>query len=97
VVKTHPAASRRIGGGLVGGVQLAGPHRVVGPLPRQWLPAGLSDLSPGSVDNSVGNAAMISLKWRRSGHFCSLPKVCAVRKLLKLLATFREVVSVNTL
>ena len=36
-------------------------------MPRKWNPqswhlANLSDLSPGSVDNSVGNAAMISLK-----------------------------------
>ena len=63
-------------------------------MPRKWKSqswhlANLSDLSPGSVDNSVGKAAMISLKRRRSRHFCSLPKVCAVRKLLKLLATFR--------
>jgi hypothetical protein len=36
----------------------------------------------------VGNAATTSLNRPRSGHFCSLPKVCAVRKLLKSRANF---------
>jgi hypothetical protein len=54
----------------------------------QSAPAAINDLSPGSVDNSVGNAATTSLNRPRSGHFCSLPKVCAVRKLLKSRANF---------
>jgi hypothetical protein len=59
------------------------------PVPlRRANAAALNDLSPGSVDNSVGNAGTIILKRPLSRHFCSLPKVCAVRKPLKSLAIF---------
>ena len=47
-----------------------------------------NDLSPGPVGNSVGQRRHNQSKRPRSRASCSLPKVCAVRKLLTSLATF---------